>query len=519
MGDTPRYPIGVQTFPKLREEGFLYIDKTALIHQLVHSNAPYVFLSRPRRFGKSLLVSTLRAYFEGRKELFAGLAMEKLETEWKQYPVLHFSMSKGRHFDEASLKEYLSRQLMVWEEIYGSDPTDTLVNTRLSNLIRRACEKTGKKVVVLIDEYDAPLLEVAHEDTELPKLRNIMRNLYAPLKDAGPYLRFVFLTGITKFSQLSIFSELNNILNISMLDDYAALCGITEEEMLTQMCVGIDHLAEKLQISHEETIERLKRKYDGYHFTAVSPDIYNPFSLLTCLALGKLDNHWFATGTPSFLIESMRKFGYTPPELGSDLTATPEDFDVPTESLASITPLLYQSGYITIKSYDDIADTYTLGIPNEEVRTGLMHSLLPNYLQTAAGVKNTVYQFYATLMRQGIDSALGLLQTFFSTVPYCNDIDHEGHWQQMLYVVFSLLGARCDVEVHTSTGRVDLVAIMWGKLYLMEIKLDRPAGEALAQIDIKQYDKRFALSALPTVKIGISFSTTRRTITEWEVEG
>ena len=512
-----RYPIGLQTFSKLREGGYVYVDKTEYIYDLVNSDAQYVFLSRPRRFGKSLLVSTLRSYFEGRKELFEGLAIEHLEQEWRKHPVLHFNMADGKHMDESRLEAFLEYQLREWERVYGEDESATTIETRVKAIIRRAYEQTGEKVVILIDEYDAPLLDVVHEDENLPKLRKIMRNFYAPLKGADPYIRFVFMTGITKFSQLSIFSELNNILNISMLNKYAAICGITEEEMLTQMSQGIDSLAAELELSREETLAKLKVKYDGYHFTKKCPDIYNPYSLLNCLSNLELNSYWFGSGTPTYLIEMLRKFGMTPPELGGKMEASASDFDAPTENLTSVVPLLYQSGYITIKNYDDLSENYVLSIPNEEVRVGLMQSLIPNYLQTLGGANTTINKFYAAMLREGIDGAMRVLQTFFSTVPYCNDIDHEGHWQQMLYVVFSLLGAKGDVEVHTATGRVDIAVVLWGKLYLMEIKLDKSANDALAQINLKEYDKRFALYDLPIVKIGISFSTTERTITEWAV--
>ena len=393
MAKAIRYPIGIQTFPKVREGGFLYVDKTEFIHELVKSDAQYVFLSRPRRFGKSLLVSTLRSYFEGNKELFKGLAMESLEKEWRKHPVLHFNMADGKHLDEEGLVAYLGYQLLEWERVYGKDEGATSIETRMKAIIRRAYEVTGEKVVVLIDEYDAPLLDVAHEDEDLPKLRKIMRNFYAPLKGADPYIRFVFMTGITKFSQLSIFSELNNIKNISMLDDYAAICGITEDEMLTQMSEGINAIAAKLNLSRDEAIERLKKKYDGYHFSGISPDIYNPYSLLNCFADLKLDNYWFGSGTPTYLIEMLRKFGITPTELGGRMKATASDFDAPTERLTSMTPLLYQSGYITIKDYDDITENYILSIPNEEVRVGLMQSLIPNYLQTLGGANTTINAF------------------------------------------------------------------------------------------------------------------------------
>lgn len=336
---TKLYPIGIQTFEKIRNGNYLYIDKTEIIYRLTHAASNYVFLSRPRRFGKSLLTSTLKAYFEGRRDLFKGLAMERLETEWTEYPVLHFDMSLGKHMEKEQLERYLLSQLEQIEEDYGihSDSPDS--NIRLTKLIRHVYEQTGRQAVVLIDEYDAPLLDVVHEEKNLPVLRNIMRNFYSPLKACDPYLRFVFLTGITKFSQLSIFSELNNIQNISMLPEYAAICGITEEEMDTQMDEDLDILAKRMGISHEEAVQKLKYNYDGYHFTWPSPDIYNPFSLLNAFADGRLDSYWFGSGTPTYLIEMLKKYGVLPSKIGGN-EAMAEEFDAPTERMASITPLL-----------------------------------------------------------------------------------------------------------------------------------------------------------------------------------
>uniref|UniRef100_UPI0025849E09 ATP-binding protein n=1 Tax=Phocaeicola sartorii TaxID=671267 RepID=UPI0025849E09 len=299
-----RCPIGVQTFEKVIEGNYLYIDKTEYIYRMAHGASNYYFLSRPRRFGKSLLVSTLHSYFSGKKELFKGLAIEKLENEWTEYPVLHFDMSRAKHVDKEKLNEYLVWQLRGYNEKYGlTKNNDAEVNIQLADLIKRACEQTGRQVVVLIDEYDAPLLDVMHEETDLPVLRNVMRNFYSPLKACDPYLRFVFLTGITKFSQLSIFSELNNISNISMLKPYAAICGITQEEMQEQMAGYIERLAFSQEMTKEETLRKLKEKYDGYHFTWPSPDIYNPFSLLNAFANDELNAYWFGSGTPTYLIE------------------------------------------------------------------------------------------------------------------------------------------------------------------------------------------------------------------------
>lgn len=373
------YPVGIQTFSEIIGKNYLYIDKTGYVYRMTHPASKYMFLSRPRRFGKSLLASTLHSYFEGRKELFKGLVIEKLETEWMSYPVFHFDMSLAKHVDRERLESMLNIQLYRYEEIYGRLDGEVMLNDRLTGLIQRAYQQTGKQVVVLIDEYDAPLLDVMHEDKNLPILRNVMRNFYSPLKACDPYLRYVFLTGITKFSQLSIFSELNNIKNISMDEPYAAICGITEEEIKEQMSYDLDLLAEKMQITRDEVLAKLKENYDGYHFTWPSPDIYNPFSLFNAFNDGKFNSYWFGSGTPTYLIEMLNKFGVLPSEIGG-IEAVAAEFDAPTERMTSITPLLYQSGYITIKGYDSVFDIYTLDIPNKEVRIGLMRNLIPSYI-------------------------------------------------------------------------------------------------------------------------------------------
>ena len=373
------YPVGIQTFSEIIGKNYLYIDKTGYVYRMTHSASKYMFLSRPRRFGKSLLASTLHSYFEGRKELFKGLVIEKLETEWMSYPVFHFDMSLAKHVDRERLESMLNIQLYRYEEIYGRLDGEVMLNDRLTGLIQRAYQQTGKQVVVLIDEYDAPLLDVMHEDKNLPILRNVMRNFYSPLKACDPYLRYVFLTGITKFSQLSTFSELNNIKNISMDEPYAAICGITGEEIKEQMSYDLGLLAEKMQITRDEVLAKLKENYDGYHFTWPSPDIYNPFSLFNAFNDGKFNSYWFGSGTPTYLIEMLNKFGVLPSEIGG-IEAVAAEFDAPTERMTNITPLLYQSGYITIKGYDSVFDIYTLDIPNKEVRIGLMRNLIPSYI-------------------------------------------------------------------------------------------------------------------------------------------
>ena len=518
MEDLQRlYPIGIQTFSKIREGNYLYIDKTEYVYRMTHSSAKYMFLSRPRRFGKSLLTSTLHSYFSGRKELFHGLAMEKLEKEWVEYPVLHFDMSTAKHADSEQLLQELNLKLYGYEQIYGRLEEEVNPNQRLMGLIKRAYEQTGKKVVVLIDEYDAPLLDVVHEWENLDVLRNIMRNFYSPLKACDPYLRYVFLTGITKFSQLSIFSELNNIKNISMDEPYAVICGISEDEIRLQMKDDLEGLAKKLEITPEEALMKLKENYDGYHFTSPSPDIYNPFSLLNAFADGKFGSYWFGSGTPTYLINMLEKFGVEPSEIGNNRVSV-EDFDAPTERMTSIIPLLYQSGYITIKNYDEELDLYTLNIPNKEVRIGLMKSLLPHYVGSKAPETTTMVAYLSRDIRNGdMDTALRRLQTFLSTIPQCDNTKYEGHYQQVFYIIFSLLGYYVDVEVRTPRGRVDIVLRTKTTLYVMELKLDKSAGEAMEQIDLKNYPERFALCGLPVVKVAVSFDSERCTIGGWEI--
>ena len=515
------YPIGIQTFSEIRTNDNLYIDKTAYIYRMANSDGKYFFLSRPRRFGKSLLVSTLLSYFEGRKELFKGLAIDNLENEWAEYPVLHFDLSGGKHQEEDQLNRYLDFILKDNERRFGVECDAVDANVRLANLIASVYKKTGKQVVVLIDEYDAPLLDVVHQDERLESLRHLMRNFYSPLKQCEPMLRFVFLTGITKFSQLSIFSELNNITNISMDEAYAGICGITKEELLTQMSDDIDRLSEKLSITREVAIQQLKDNYDGYHFTYPSPDIFNPYSLLNCFSKEKIGAYWFGSGTPTFLIEMMRKFGTTPMDIGESEMADVSDFDAPTETMESIVPLLYQSGYVTIKDYDEDTNLYELGIPNKEIRIGLFKSLLPNYLTRSSQRGKVAIAQMSVLIKNGdIDGALELFRTFLATVPYCENTKYEGHFQQLMYVVFALLtDYRILVEQRTSKGRTDITLETQDSIYIMELKFGNTADEALAQINANHYADAFAMSNKKTIKVGIGFDVKdERNITEWKVE-
>ena len=511
--------MGIQTFEEIITRNLLYIDKTEYIYRMTHSGGKHYFLARPRRFGKSLLVSTFQSYFEGKKDLFKGLAIEKLEQEWTEYPVLHFDMSGGKHMEKEQLEKYLDDMLNEQEELLGLSHKEKAPNLRLKDLILQLYKQTGRQVVVLIDEYDAPLLDVAHDKDRLTELRNVMRNFYSPLKKYEPYLRFVFLTGITKFSQVSIFSELNNITLLSMNKDYAGICGITKDELLTQMSEDIDMLAEAQEISREETIKKLKEHYDGYHFANVSPDVFNPYSLLNCFAEQEFGSYWFASGTPTYLINMMRYYEVMPTDI-TRVEADASEFDAPTENMSTIMPLLYQSGYITIKDYNKDYNYYTLDIPNKEVRVGLTKSLIPSYVtQNTLATTNTARRIAQALDKQNMEGALQLLQTFLGTIPYCNVTNYEGHYQQMLFIIFSLLtDYLVDVEVHTPRGRVDIVLLTKTDLYLIELKLNKDAQTAMQQINLKNYRQRFALSGKPITKVGVNFDGTTGNITDWLIE-
>ena len=517
-----KYPIGIQTFSNIREEQYLYVDKTQYVYELANTKK-YVFLSRPRRFGKSLLTSTFHAYFSGQKELFKGLAIEQLEKEWKQYPVLHFSLSTAKMGTIEDLFNQINMQLKRMERLYGQNRDGDDVTTRFFNLVTNLYDKTGKQVVVLIDEYDAPLLTVLHDPQCLEPMRTAMQSFYSPLKDLDPYLRFVFITGISKFSQLSIFSQLNNLYNISMLPKYAALCGITQQELEDNFQEGISGLAQSQNISKDDVLQKLKRQYDGYHFAANSPGVYNPFSLLYAMDTEQIGNYWFATGTPTFLVNMIRKFHTDITKIDGSL-ASAQEFDAPTEDMHSILPLFYQSGYITIKDYDPILDSYTLGFPNEEVKVGLLYTLVPYYVDRDTNLtRNTVGQMYLALRRDDIDEALDIARSFFAGIPYEEGTlkdapTSEGHFTAMLYVMFSFLNLYVYAQVRTAKGRMDILLKTDTAIYVMELKINGSVDDALQQINDKGYAIPFEADGRKVVKVGINFSTEDRTIKEWKVE-
>jgi len=447
--------------------------------------------------------------------------MEQLEKDWTKYPVLHFDMSGAKHMDANRLQNMLNLQLIEYESIYGRGEDENESNDRLKGLIKRAYEQTKQKVVVLIDEYDAPLLDVLNDEETLKENRNVMRNFYSPLKLSDPYLRFVFITGITKFSQLSIFSELNNLQNISMMPEYAGICGITSEELQTQFSEDINDLASRLGISRKEALTMLKEYYDGYHFSHNSPDIYNPFSLIKALDAADFDSYWFDSGTPTFLIEQMRRFHSTPQSI-SEVRARKSDFDAPTENMKSITPLLYQSGYLTIKGYNPINKAYTLAIPNREVRAGLMENLVPyvanDLYSTPTGM--LVADMQEAFYDDNIEKVLELMKTFFSSLPYADNAkkNPESFYQTLLFVIFNMMCLYVDVEVRTPQGRADLVLNAENKIYVIEVKVDKNADFALDQINLKNYSERFLIQGKPIVKVGINFDSEKtHNITDWKI--
>jgi len=511
-----RYPIGIQNFEQLRNNNCVYIDKTELIYKLTHTDSIY-FLSRPRRFGKSLLVSTLEAYFQGKKHLFEGLAMERLETEWTEYPVLHMDFSGSKYTEADRLREVLNIEISRWEKIYGKGVGEYSPSSRFQGVIQRAYEKTGKQVVVLVDEYDSPLLDSNSNPALQKELRDICRDFFSPLKKNGQYLRFLLLTGISKFSQLSIFSELNNLQNISMRDEYSALCGITEKELLTQLKPDIERMAEANGETYEEACAHLKKQYDGYHFSENSEDIYNPFSLFNAFNSKKYKNYWFSTGTPTFLLELLREADFNVREL-EGMEATDEQFDAPTEQIESPVPVLYQSGYLTIKGYDPEFRIYTLGYPNNEVRKGFVEALLPSYVHKP-GEKSTFYvvSFIRDLRKGDIESCLERTRSFFASIPYDLENKTEKHYQTIFYLLFRLMGQYVDAEVKSAAGRADVVVRLADAVYVFEFKYDGTPDEALAQIDSKGYAIPFNADGRKVFKVGVNFDSATRTIGEWKM--
>ena len=511
-----KYPIGIQSFENIRKEGYLYVDKTALVYQLVQTGK-YYFLSRPRRFGKSLLLSTLQAYYEGKKELFEGLAMASLEKDWKTYPVLLLDLNAQRYDSVDSLTSILNDTLCEWERLYGTQESETTLSLRFKGVIQRAAEKTGRNVVVLIDEYDKPMLQAIHNKELQSSYRNILKAFYGVLKSKDAYLQFALLTGVTKFSKVSVFSDLNNLMDISMDNRYATICGITEQELVTDLGEYIRDLSETLQMSYEDLLRELQERYDGYHFVENSEGLYNPFSLLNTFARKKLGNYWFETGMPTYLVELLKENHYPLEHLTYEQATADTLTGIDTVDSSPI-PVLYQSGYLTIKDYDPEFETYTLGFPNKEVEEGFTRFLLPYYAHIRSGSSAFHIVNFVKEVRSGdIDGFMKRLQSFFSDTPYELVRDLELHYQNVLFIIFRLVGFYTQAEYHTSEGRVDLVIRTDQFIYIMEFKLDGTAEEALQQIEEKQYALPFASDPRRLFKVGVNFSNATRNIEKWLV--
>lgn len=514
-----KYPLGIQTFSEIAKGNYYYADKTDVVYRLVHY-AKYHFLSRPRRFGKSLFVSTLQAYFEGRKELFKGLAIEQLEQEWTEYPVIHLDLSGGKYYSIENLHDILNMILLRQEEKYGIENNKSQAySARLTHILETAIQKTGKQVVVLIDEYDSPMHDSMSDKVLQEKIRNIMRDFFSPLKEQEKNLRFVLITGISKFSQLSIFSELNNIKNISMKDEYSDICGITKEQLLTDFKDGIETMAAHNSLTFNETVEKLKEHYDGYHFTPNSPDIFNPYSIINALDDRDFNSYWFTSGTPTFLIEVLQKNGIDMLQL-DNLWARDNRFDVPTDSITDPIPVLYQSGYLTIKEYNSKLRMYRLGFPNEEVRQGFSESLYRYYAPTMMGELDTVVYKYRekVLLEDDIEAFLPYLQTFYDKFPYTIINNNERHYQAVMFTIFSMLGADVKVEEPTPDGRIDMVLKTDTTIYVFELKYNKSADVAIQQIKQKDYAKIYVGDGRKIVKVGLNFSEDRRSLENWKVE-
>ncbi len=522
-----KYPVGIQTFSEIRKGEYVYIDKTHLVWKLTHE-AKYIFLSRPRRFGKSLLSTTLDSYFQGRKELFDGLKIMELEKEWESYPVIHVDLSAAKRQPSADeLRRVLLLLLDPLIEKYGKKENEKSPGDVLRGLIRRAYEQTGKQVAVIIDEYDAPLLDVLHESQQLEQFRNVMQEFYVQLKASEAMIKFCFITGITKFSQLSIFSTINNLLNISMQPKYAAICGITEEEFASDMAPDIAILAEKHKCTPIEMHAKLKRQYDGYRFSEVSPDIYNPFSLLKCFQQEKVDNYWFESGTPTFLIQQMQHFR-TDITVLEELHVQSYDFDQPTEAMNNALPLLYQSGYLTIKDYDKESEMYTLSIPNQEVRIGFTRGLLPVYigLDNSQVVSGFALKFWQALKKNDLDLALREMQAYFAGLPYVDgfkkkleDVSNlEGFYEWSMMLIFNMLNVYVQTQVRCAGGRADMVVKMPDAIYVIELKVNGTAQEAMDQIEKNGYATPYLTDGRKVVKVGVKFSTKTKTIEDWIIK-
>ena len=511
-----KFPVGVQDFEKLLREGYCYVDKTALVYQLVNSGNCY-FLSRPRRFGKSLLLTTIKAYLEGKKDLFKGLAIESLEKDWTSYPILHLDLNNEDYTQENGLDSVLNRNLVNWEEADGHEPSEDTPAARFTGVIKRAYEKTGLGVVVLVDEYDKPLLQNLNNEALQDKNRNMLKGFYSVLKTMDGCIKFAFLTGVTKFSKVSIFSDLNNLKDISIDKRYAKICGITKEEIVANFDEEVGKMAESFGMTKAQCYDKLKKQYDGYHFCANSEGMYNPFSLVNALDEQEFKNYWFETGTPTMLVQIMKACKFNLNDL--------EKSRVTADLLGAVDamhktplPLLYQSGYLTIVNYDENFKKYTLDFPNEEVEDGFINFLVNFYQKQDEFSEFSIENFIEDIKSGNVDQFMQRMQAFFSGNDYRVAGNVELYFQNALYILIKLMGFHVQVERATSNGRTDLVILTKDNIYIIEIKLDQGAKAAMQQIKDKKYAEPYLLDGRKITLIGVNFSKEKRTIDDWIVE-
>lgn len=517
-----KLPVGIQGFVKLRTDGFLYVDKTEYIYRLVHNNVPY-FLSRPRRFGKSLLLSTMKAYWEGRKDLFSGLKIEELEEKsdsWKQYPVFYFDFNGANYQKEGALEEALDSQLKQWEKLYGADE-ETGLCTRFQNLLVRANEKTGLRCVVLIDEYDKPLLDVIDNNELKNHNKNVFKGFFSSLKSLDEHIHFIFITGVTKFHKVSIFSDLNQLKDISLSKEYSGLCGVTDDELVRFFADETDALAKEQGLTMEECLKELRKTYDGYHFHQDGVAVYNPYSLLNAFMDKEFGSFWFETGTPSYLVERIKKSGFDIRKF-TDRTIFSSEASLKDYSGDSpdLVPLLYQTGYLTIDDYDRHRKRYTLGFPNEEVRYGFLECLMPVFVPKAtSGNGLDIFTLDEYIENGKTDEIRNVISALFANITYTLETDpFEHYFQMVIYLVFTLLGKFVLCEMHTFSGRIDCKVETDRFIYLFEFKRDEPVDAALMQIDSKDYALPFTADSRKMFKIGASFDSKTRMLSGWEVK-
>lgn len=513
-----KYPIGIQSFKKIRKEGFVYVDKTDLIFQLT-SDYQYVFLGRPRRFGKSLLMSTLQAYFEGRRDLFTDLAIEKLETKWPIHPVIHLDFNTGNYSTVDGLISHISDQLYDYETTYGRNPASDEPQHRLRWIIKQACRRTGQNVVVLIDEYDKPILQAIGNEELDKALREILKPFFSVLKSEDQHIRFAMLSGVSKFGKLSVFSDLNNIEDISLNKNYASICGITEEEILNTFASQIDDFAADCGVSREQMLTDLRRKYDGYRFSKADILVYNPFSLLNSIKNRELNDYWFETGTPIFLTKLLKKRDY---DLSHIEGAETDQYSLYQVDSQSPIPLLYQSGYLTIKKYDADACLYVLGYPNQEVEAAFLRFLLPYYSKsTESDTRRELYCLVNEIKNGDIKAFMTRLRSLFIGIPYAHDTSakvQEDQVRNLIYLVFKLMSLEVQVECPMSLDRSDTIVWTDERIYVFEFKVDRTPQKAIEQIRKKGYAEPFRSDSRQIMLIGVNYSTEKRCITSYVTE-